>query len=227
MRKIALLLLAALPLFADFFPPAIQTTVSSVGDKSIILERPFPINGMSGVIVHTYDDNLATVTHRITQTSTQGNAEFVDMPIIHHDSLPGIKTAVHTGDKAIGGYLYDNVLLLAPDAQTYSKMTAQYAKTWVHPDLYALFLSQEGDDVPTKENLAKFAEMYQVGLVCIIHKERAVLLDPFSGKIVGQKALSGMPAQGQYPFFMHFDEIKSGWFGSKKEGNYYQTMGSI
>ncbi|MCD6653956.1 MAG: plasminogen-binding N-terminal domain-containing protein [Sulfurovum sp.] len=226
MRKIALLLLTALPLFADFFPPTVQTTVSSVGKKGITLNQPFPINGMSGVVVHTYSDNLQTVTHRATQTSSQGSAVLVDTPIIHHDSLPGIKTAVHANDKVIGGYLYDNVLLLAPDTQTYSKMTSQYPKTWVHPDLYALFLSQEGDDIPTKENLAKFAEMYQVGLVCIMHKDRAVLLDPFSGKIVGQKALSGMPVQGQYPFFMHFDEIKSGWFGSK-EGNYYQTMGSI
>ncbi|MDQ1326559.1 MAG: hypothetical protein QG564_1684 [Campylobacterota bacterium] len=226
MRKIALLLLTALPLFADFFPSTVQGAVSSVGEKGITLTQPFPINGMSGVVIHTYSDNLQTITHRVTQTSSDGNAVLIESPLMHHNSLPSIKTAVHTNDKVIGGYLYGNVLLLAPDAQTYSKMTSQYSKTWIHPDLYALFLSQEGEDVPTKENLAKFAEMYQVGLVCIMHKERAVLLDPFSGKIVGQKALSGMPAQGQYPFFMHFDEIKSGWFSSK-EGNYYQTMGSI
>ncbi|MBD3790430.1 MAG: plasminogen-binding N-terminal domain-containing protein [Campylobacterales bacterium] len=227
MHKIATLFLAAFPLFGGFFPPTVQSAVSSVSGKQITLTKPFPINGMSGVIVHTYNDSLPTMTHRIAQTSTEGKAKLIETDIIHHESLPNIKTEALVGDKVVGGYLYDNVLVLAPDAQTYSKITSQYEKTWIHPDLYALFLTKEGDSVPTKENLAKFADMYQVGLVCIVRKETAILLDPISGKIVGQQTLGQTPAQGQFPFFMHFEEIKSGWFDSEEKGNYYQIMESI
>jgi len=39
--------------------------------------------------------------------------------------------------------------------------------------------------------------------------------------------MSNLPAQGQYPFYMRFEEIKTGWFSKSATGNYYQTMESI
>jgi hypothetical protein len=161
------------------------------------------------------------------QTSP-GKAKLLENDTIIHDELPTIKTAVRAGDKVIGGYLYNNVLLLAPDANTYAKVTSSTNKKWIHPDLYALFLSQEGEASPSRENLAIFAKKYQVGLIYIIKKGSAVLLDPLSGKIVGKKGVSGMPSKAQYPFYMRFDEIQTGWFSKgSKEGSYYNMMESL
>ena len=50
-----------------------------------------------------------------------------DADILQHDELPTIKTTVAPNDKVIGGYLYNNVLLLAPDADTYAKIVSQHA----------------------------------------------------------------------------------------------------
>jgi len=227
MRKIALLVFTALPLFAGFFPSTVQTSVSAVGEKSVSLSSALPVNGMSGVVVHNYGNELEAIISYLTQTSSEGNAKLIETDIIHHDELPTIKTAVASGDKVIGGYLYNNVLLLAPDADTYAKITASHNKKWVHPDLYALFLSEEGEAVPSKENLAAFAKAYQVGLIYIVKNGSAVLLDPISGNIVGQKAMSGLPAQAQYPFYMRFDEIQTGWFSKSSKGDYYKTMEKI
>ena len=227
MLKIALMILTALPLFAGFFPSTVHTSISSIGQENIKLRSSLPVNGMSAVVVHDYGNELKAATSYITQTSSDGSAKFLTKDIIPHDELPTIKTNITAGDKVIGGYLYNNVLLLAPDADTYAKITSSHNKLWVHPDHFALFLSKEGENYPTKENLAKFAKAYQVGLIYIVRKNSAVLLDPVSGQIVGKKTMNGLPAQGRYPFFMRFKEIQGGWFSKSGTGNYYQSMESL
>jgi len=228
MRKIALLSLLSLPLLAGFFPSTVHTSIKSVEGKSIMMKSKFPINGMSGVVIHKYGNGLTAITSRIKQVSSDGTASLIDADIVHHDELPTINTAVAKGDKVVGGYLYSNVLLLAPDADTYAKIVKKNSKKkWIHPDLFALYLSVQGDDKPSKENLSHFAKKYQIGLVYIVRKDTAVLMDPISGQIVSQKSISNLPAQGQYPFYMRFDKLESGWFGSEVKGEYYNMVGNI
>ncbi|GIU00971.1 hypothetical protein TSL6_14770 [Sulfurovum sp. TSL6] len=227
MHKIALIALLSLPLFAGFFPQTVHTSVKSVKGNTITLNKKFPINGMSGVVIHNYGNDLTAITSRIAQTSSDESIALVSKDILHHDELPTIKTPVSPKDKVIGGYLYNNVLVLAPDADTYAKITSAHHKKWIHPDLFALYLSVEGEEKPTRENLARFAKKYQVGLVYIVRKNSAVLLDPVSEKIVSQKSMTNLPAKGVFPFYMRFKKRGSGWFGSDVEGNYYNTMESL
>lgn len=228
MLKLALMTLLSLPLFAGFFPQTVHTSIKSVQGQSIKLKSSFPVSGMSGVVVHNYGNDLSAITSRITQTSSDGSVTLLDADVLHHDKLPTIKTAVAPNDKVIGGYLYNNVLLLAPDADTYAKIIASHNKKWIHPDLYAIYLSTEGEESATKENLAGFAKKYQIGLIYIVRKNSAVLLDPISGKIISQKSMSGLPKEGKFPFYMRLEALDSGWFGSDaKGGNYYNSMESL
>jgi len=227
MHKIALIALLSIPLVAGFFPQTVHTSIKSVKGDTITLNKSFPVNGMSGVVIHNYGNDLTAITSRITQTSADGSAALVSADILHHENLPTIKTAVSPKDKVVGGYLYNNVLVLAPDADTYAKITSQHTKKWIHPDLFALYLSTQDEERPTKENLSHFAKKYQVGLVYIIRKNAAVLLDPISGEIVSQKSMTSLPEKGNFPFYMRFEALDSGWFGSSTEGNYYDTMESL
>jgi len=223
MHKLVILALISLPLFADFFPQTVHTSVADISGKNIHLTNAFPINGMSGVVIHNYGNNLEAITNRLIQKDNS-HTSLIEDDILHHNKLPSINTSVKSGDKVIGGYLYQNVLLLAPDAQTYTKITSSYHKKWIHPDLFALFLDKEGDSIPTKANLADFAKTHQVGLVFIVSKDTAKLLDPISGKIISQQPLSELPKEGKAPFFMHFDKIQSGIFTFQKDKSYYDIM---
>jgi len=60
-----------------------------------------------------------------------------------------------------------------------------------------------------------------------VRKDAAVLFDPISGKIVSQKSVSNLPAKGQYPFYMRFEKLESGWFGGEATGNYYNMVGAL
>jgi len=226
MRKIAMVLLFSLPLFAGFFPQTMHTSISKVTKDSVLLSKAFPTKGMSGVLIHRYSDELKAITNRLIQT-LPAHAQLLKGDIIHHNSLPTINTAIKVGDKVIGGYLYHNVLLLAPDAKSYAKVTSQYKKNWIHPDLFALFLATEGDTAPTKENLKKFAKAYQVGLIAIITQGKVKLLDPISGYTLKQKSMRGLPKKGQAPFYMRFDKIDAGWFSKNTTKNYYTIVDSI
>ncbi len=227
MHKIALMAFTSLPLFAGFFPSTVQTSISSVQQNNITIKKALPVNGMSGIVIHDYGNSLEAITTYLTQTSSDGKGKLIAKDILLHDKLPTINTKISVGDKVIGGYLYNNILLLAPDANTYAKITSAHSKKWIHPDIFALFLAQEGDAHPSRENLAIFAKQYQVGLIYIVRNGSAVLLDPISGQIVGKKAMSNLPAQGNYPFHMRFEKIDAGFFSGDNAGNYYQIMESI
>jgi len=229
MHHIALIALLCVPLFAGFFPSKVETSIKSVEGNTITLHRKFPIAGMSGVVVHNYGNGLNAIISRIKQPTTQNRLTLFRADVIDHESLPSIKTSVAPKDKVIGGYLYENVLLLAPDANTYAKITSSYDKTWIHPDLFAVYLSVIGDEIPTKENLAKFAKKFQVGLVYIVGKENSSLFDPISGQIIAQKSSGTLPNKGQFPFYMRLKPLGSGWFGttSDTKGNYYKMIQSL
>jgi len=223
---ISTLIFSILPLMADFYPPTVTNTITGVNKSSISLKRPFPAKGMSGIVMHNYGKDLTAITSYMRYDSGNSGVLITNEPILHND-LPSVKPKVKVGDQVIGGYLYKNILILAPDATTYAKIIKSADKNWVHPDLFAMFLSQEGDQIPTQENLQKFANLYQIGLVYIVQRGKALLYDPISRRYVSQKALTGLPAKGQFPFYMRLGKIESGWFSREKKGEYYNSIGRL
>ena len=226
-RAISLCLLT-LPLIlsAGFFPPTVHSTVKSVQGNKVTLSKALPVNGMSGIVMHGFGKGLSAITGVLTQTSP-GVATVRKGDLLDHKGLPTPKSVAQPGDKVIGGYLYSNVLVLAPNAQTYAKITRSGGRFWIHPDLYAAFLAREGDSTPTPSNLAKFAKEAQVGLVYVVQKSRAILFDPLSGHVVGSKPFTPVGSEAKYPFYNRFSKVSGGWFGGSSKGDYYQSVGAI
>ncbi|SFV64775.1 hypothetical protein MNB_SV-6-324 [hydrothermal vent metagenome] len=220
------LLLSIVPLMADFYPPTVKSSVSGINQKNIVLKQGFPAKGMSAVVMHRYGKDLRAITSYMRYDGSKQGTLINNEPIDHGD-LPTVKPKVRVGDQVIGGYLYKNILLLAPDANTYAKIIKSADKNWIHPDIFAMFLAKEGDQIPTQENLQKFANEYQVGLIYIVQRGKGVLYDPISKRYVSQKALTGLPAKGQFPFYMRLGKIDSGWFSREKKGEYYSSIGNL
>jgi hypothetical protein len=220
------LLLGTFPLLAGFFPPTVHTTVTAVDGNRVTLAKALPVNGMSGVVMHSFGKGRQAITAILTQTAP-GQATVRKGDLLNHGGLPTPKSVAAPGDKVIGGYLYNNVLVLAPNAETYAKITRSGGRQWIHPDLYAAFLAREGDSTPDASNLAAFAREAQVGLVYIVQKSQAVLFDPISGHIVGRKAFQPVGTTAKYPFYNRFSKISGGFFGGSGEGDYYRSVGAI
>jgi hypothetical protein len=225
MSKILISLLFSLPLLADLFPATMQSTILNTNNNIIQISPPFPVNGMSGIVIHTYKDGSSAATTAGVQNEN-GLLTVRDTPLMENGNLPQIATKAIAGDKVIGGYLYDNVLLLAPNQTTYNEITSKYRKNWVSPDNYASFISQKRDGIPTKENLASFAKSYQVGLIAVVKKDSIVVYDPLSQVVITKEPFA-MQTQTQTPFFSNFEKIRTGWFGSTVDDDYYTLMEQI
>jgi len=226
MKKFLLITLFFTILNGGFFPSTVNTTVAGVNGNSITLSQSFPLNGMSGVVIHSFQNGLSAIRSIAIQTSA-GVAKVYKGDLLDHNGLPVPKGLASVGDRVIGGYLYSNVLVIAPNAKTYSSITKSASKHWIHPDLYAAFLVREGDSSITKANLKKFAKEAQVGLVYIVKRGSAILYDPISQRVINSKGFSPIGSEKKYPFYTRFSSLKSGWFGKSAKGNYYQGVGAI
>jgi len=212
--------------WSGFFPSEIHSSVIKVENSTITMSKPFPIKGMSGIVIHNFGKGLSSITSIIVN-SNQNRAQIEKGDLLNHKGLPTPKNKAVAGDKVIGGYLYSNVLVIAPNAQTYTKITHSSNKHWISPDLYAAFLSREGDKSINANNLKKFAIESQVGLIYIVQRGKGVLYDPISQRYISSKKLSGLPSKGQFPFYMRLGKIDSGWFSRDAKGTYYNTIGNL
>ncbi len=225
MRKLLLMaLLLPLWLFGDLFPPSGETTIQAVGTKKITLETAMAREGMSGVVVHDYGNDLHAISAYLIQ-GKENEATVVRRQAVDHPNLPSIKTDIQTGDKVIGGYLYDNVLVIAPDAKSYNEIVQRYTKHWFHPDLLAVYMAKASEASLSKTLLRDFCAKNHIGLVVVIKNGTAVALDPISGKHVGEEAVSTATQKAQYPFYHRIEGLDfGGWFSSSKKGDYFQEV---
>jgi len=225
MRKILILLVGGvICAFADFFPKTAYATIMSVEGSSVTLSNPLPLNGMSGIVLHSFKNGKKAISSILIQY-TPKNINVYKGDLLEHRGLPTPKSIAQPGDKVIGGYLYDNILVLAPNAKTYTKITQSSPKHWIHPDLYAAYLARVGDDTPDDSNLAGFAKEAQVGLIYVVQKNRAILFDPISQKIIAQKPFQPVGTEAKYPFYNRFSSTGNSFFSSG--GDYYDSVGEI
>lgn len=211
-------------LYSDvFFPNQMETSIKKIINKdSVVLNKPFPKKGMSGIVVHKYKD-FQNISYSITQKEKISTLQKVD--VFEHNSLPTSKIEVSIGDKVIGGYLYNRVLAIVPNASIYNKIVKEYSKKdWIHPDIFALFLSMQSEIKITKKNLKSFAKEYHIGLIYIALKNRAILVDAISGKQISQKKITFNSQKADYPFYTRIKFLEAGWFESEIKGDYFKEM---
>jgi len=230
MNKIILMVLSTFVLIATDLPQRIKTTIKSINSNSqVSLANSVP-KGRSGIVIHSYGNGLFAITH--TAISQGGNrATIGSYSMLKHENLPTIKTAIKQGDQVIFGNLYNNILLIAPNEQSYSSITKSIKKVWIHPDLYASFLIVNDENKITKKNLKKFAIETQVGLVAIVAKDGLRIFDPISGNYLRRIAIN-TPAnsKAQSPFYARFEQISTNVFSEddKKEfPPYYKGIEKI
>ncbi|HHH19840.1 MAG TPA: hypothetical protein ENK86_04960 [Campylobacterales bacterium] len=228
MKKVLFMLLTTWIAMAMELPQSIQATVTTVGEKYIIVDKEVP-PGMSGIVVHNYGNGISAITHTLT-SQTKGQATLHLYTAIEHDQLPNIKSPATKGDKVIFGNFYDNVLLLAPNEKTYSHITASIKRNWIHPDVYAMYLIEKDEERISISNLRAFATMHQLGLVVIVTQSGLRVLDPFTGQYLAKLPYSVNSTGAMSPFYARFEQISDSFWGNEVKQNfetYYKGVENI
>lgn len=212
---------------ANTFPQRIETTITSVNGDTIKLAEHVSA-GVSGVVVHDYGNGLSAITHSLI-TTKNGDAKLLPYRAIIHDNIPSVKTEVNINDKIILGNYYNNVLLISPNEQTYSSITKQFNKNWIHPDSYAIEFMKEELSQITLDSLYRFAIKNQVGLVLLVTNNSLLFLDPISKKIIKNQPFTISNKKAMRPFFSRFPQMDISDFGlsSVKLEDYYKSIREI
>jgi hypothetical protein len=223
-----ILLTTSYALFADALPTEVKTTISSIGNNGEIQLASTVPKGMSGVIVHDYGNGLSAITHTSFSTGA-AKATVSDYTAIEHKNIPSIQTAVQVGDQVIFGNFYDNVLIIAPNKESYRNITKQYKRTWLHSDAYALEFMRGGETSLSLENIQQFAQNNQVGLVLIVEKTQLLILDPISKQFLGALPFNLKNSESIAPFYARFKQMDVSTFGfsNKEYTPYFQSVAGL
>ncbi len=208
-RTFLLFIINTLLLVALDLPTTIESSVVSIKDSGkISISKNVP-SGMAGVVIHNYGKNLEAITHSLV--SLDANIALVKNYIgLEHNNIPKIKTPITKADRVVFGNLYDNILLIAPNKRVYSKIIKLAPdRFWFHPDLYAYYFMENGEDRVTIKNLREFANRNLVGLVVIVARDRLRVLDPISGKYLRDIPMKLDIKVAKIPFYSRFDGLDS------------------
>ena len=230
MRKIILILISTLLAISnDSFPERVISSIQSIDKNGVVTLSGNTPKGRSGIVIHNYGKGLSAITH--TLVTRDNNRAFVKKYNMSIDSnMPKVDTSIRVGDRVILGNLYSNVLLIAPDEQSYSKITKTFNRVWIHPDIYAFYLIKNDENRITFKNLKRFAMENEVGLVAIVARDGLRILDPLSSHYLRKIPIDIDITEAQSPFYARFEQIDTNIFSvaSKKEfPKYYKGVDNI
>jgi hypothetical protein len=198
-------------------PKTVAAKLTAVGEKSATVDSgPIPV-GVSGIVVHYYDQtHAAIVSSAIVTESGEGQTtlELVKYNGLHQPNLPDVKTKPAVGDIAILGYLYDRVLPIVPNQQSLEHAHDSFPKLHIiHPDLVAAELAKEKSPLPDREILQKTCDKFNLGIVMIMFGDGTDFLDCISWKKVAHSDVAALdPKEFKQPFFHRFEEIPSAFY---------------
>jgi len=227
MKKIVFFILfSSLSLFADGLPNSSQATVTKVSNGTIELSSNIPA-GMSGIVIHNYGNKLSAITHDAISLGNQ-KASIQEHSAISHKNIPSIQTEISVGDTVVFGNFYKNVLLIAPNQRSYSQITSQFKRTWIHPDVFAVHFMDQGETVLSMESFKQFAQENQIGLVLVAGQTELFIIDPNSQRIIGKRALNLNTNDVMTPFYARFQQTDTSIFGlDRTYVPYFQSVAGL
>jgi|GEM_PF-124079 len=188
-----------------------KATVIAVDEKIITLDKEY-IKGVSGVIVHRYNDYHSAIIAAVV--SLGGNkAKVVQASYVQNTRLPDIATKIQVKDVAVMGYLYNRSLLIAPNEAAYRNVLEIYPNIdFVNPDLLAFQMMRERKTMPTQKSIQEYCNQNAIGLVYIVTADMGYFIDVNSFEILNVEPIDSS-GERILPFFMRLERIDGGILG--------------
>ena len=203
MKKTILIFVTLLStLIANFIPPKTYTSVSAVSGNTITMANSFAKNGMSGLVlrqINGVDYALAYV-----KQTAKNRAVVIDTDPLGGKNLANIKPQIKVGDRVIGGFLYDKVMVLAPNRDTFVNIQNRFGIKSINPDLFMSFLANKGSNNPNKSDYKEFAKLTHVGLFVIFKNGFITLYDPISDSEISKVMMDISTYNAVKPFYNTF-----------------------
>ncbi len=228
------LLLSVTFLLAEFNPSPYEATLQSVqNNKATIADNNIAL-GATGIVIHNFDKEhqtiiaLATVTAKVDNKLTLTFSKYKNL---HQSALPSYKIDPEKGDKVVLNYLYNRLLPIVPNKETYKLVTNRFVGyNIIHPDLFASKLYVEHQPRPEKSDFRQSCLQNSNNLLLFAIEDKGYFVDCQSFKILDSINLSTQGDKEAHPFYSRIPKIKTrlgAIMGSEdigKYNRYYKQM---
>jgi len=233
MKYILLVLLAIFELNAGVMKSPILTLDNDEQIATINIEKIDV--GMSGFIVHEIATEHTSILKNVVVSAYDENTNIATLEMseytgLRNNALPTGNWSVETGDMAVFAFGYSRALLIAPSEEIYHQITKSVKTQWIHPDIFATFLSFRGHPTPLKEDFEALSDGTSIGLVFIYLNKKLFMLDVKSFKILTINDAPLVQDSVKLPFYTRVQEIDAAWWGEGSselesyEPHYYELL---
>lgn len=220
--------------FAGAFENKISLPILEVSEQTITTPAMNLRRGESGFVLHQLDSAHAMILARAVVVAIDDNrARLALQPLELFDnpSMPTPLLTPEVGDQVILRVFYNRAFAIAPNQQVYRAVTAQYPNIeWLHPDLFAAFLANQGRAAPTMEHFREICNAYATGVVYLVRENVGELRDCQTFAILHSDSLPSSEEQIK-PFFSRLGNMERSWLGflrrDPKITNYYHYYDSL
>jgi len=189
-------------IYASVIPSKSYTTITSINGNRVTLQNPIGINGESALVVRSLPSGDFATAY-IMQTSSN-KAILIDKDPTDGGRLATIKPTLKVGDRVIGGFLYNKIVILAPNRATFNAIESNLGVKSIDPDIFLGYLKANKQNYPSSSSYKKFAKMVGVGLFIIAKGNTLKIYDPISQKTLSKKSFSKVGSINIKPFFNTF-----------------------
>lgn len=175
--------------------------------------------GMSGFIVRHFDSSHSSIIANARVTHTQASSKRASIEIspytgLRQNSLPSGHWTPKVGDEVIIAYDYTRAMLIAPNDDTYLSITANTPNVeWIHPDIYATYLSHEGHPTPLVEDFTRYCTSASIGLLFIQSAQTLFTLDCQNFALLQTVEYHAKGTEVLTPFYSRVPNIRAAWWG--------------
>lgn len=198
---------------------SISTPLLTIEDTRGAIEAPELKVGMSGFIVRHFDATHSSIiaNARVTQINPSSNraiVEFSPYDGLRQNSLPSGTWNPKVADEVVIAYDYSRALLIAPNDDAYLALTGSIPNIeWIHPDLYATYLSHEGHPTPLVEDFRRFCTSASIGLLFVQSSQTLFTLDCKNFTLLQSVDSLTKEEKAQTPFYTRVPKIRAAWWG--------------
>lgn len=197
----------------------ISSPLLEVQEQGGTIDAPQAKEGMSGFVVRHFDTTHSSIianarVEHVNPSTHRATLSFGNYDGLKQNTLPSGKWDPKISDEVVIAYDYNRGLLIAPNDDTYVKVTKTLPNVeWVHPDLYATYLSYEGHPTPLVKDFHNFCTANSIGLLTIQSSDTLFTLDCKNFALLQIAPSSADINTSMTPFFTRVATIRAGWWG--------------
>ena len=215
MRLILLLLLTIFSAHAGL----IHATLNIGDNKEARIKTPRVQSGISGFVIKHFNDQHSIIIANAhvdyyDEVTNEAILQFAPYSGLRQNSLPNGTWTPSSGDEVVLAYGYSRALLIAPSEEIYYAITSRVQSLhWVHPDMFATYLSYQGHPTPLQEDIVGFCTLDSIGLLYFYAQNNLYTMDCKSLQILQITPAPFEVKEKKLPFYTRASDIRAAWWG--------------